>query len=217
MTHMVESRNIPNELYDALLAVDRLSANKLLTETTSDWTATERIEQLVSPALSRMGEEWEKGKVSLSQMYMSALICGAIVGTILPPQASHTKVHPPIAIVTLEDYHLLGKKIVSSLVRSAGYELIDYGQGVTVGVLFEKLTRDGVRILMISTLMLRSALKVRTLVNMINGGGLDIKVVVGGAPFLFDDKLWEDVGADAMARTASDITSILDRMVKEVR
>lgn len=215
--HMVEGRNIVDELFGALLAVDRLSVNRLLTETTSHWTAAERIERLVSPALSRMGAEWEEGKVSLSQMYMSALICEAIVGTILPTQASHRRVHPPMAIVTLEDYHLLGKKIVSSMVRSAGYELIDYGQGVPVDVIFEKLKRDGVRILMISTLMLRSALKVGMLVGMIQEEGLDIKVVVGGAPFLFDDKLWEDVGADAMARTSSDVPAILDRMVRELQ
>jgi len=214
---MVDARDIADELFDALLAVDRLSANRLLTETTSHWTATERIERLVSPALNRMGEEWEKGKVSLSQMYMGALICEAIVGTIFPPGAFHRKVHPPIAIVTLEDHHLLGKKVVSSLLRSAGYELIDYGEGVTTDVLFDKIKRDGVKILLVSALMLRAALKVRILVDMIHEGGLDIKVVVGGAPFLFDDNLWKDVGADTMACTASDATAILDRMVREIQ
>jgi methanogenic corrinoid protein MtbC1 len=146
---------------------------------------------------------------------MSGLICENLLGTILPKQNTLRSNHSPIAIVLLEDHHPLGKKTVSSLVRSAGYELIDYGQGVTVDDLIPMLKRDRIRVLLISTLMLRSALRVKDLMDRINEEELNVKVVVGGAPFLFDDTLWKDVGADAMARTASDAVVILERMVGE--
>jgi methanogenic corrinoid protein MtbC1 len=46
--------------------------------------------------------------------------------------------------------------------------------------------------------------------------GADIKVAVGGAPFLFDGQLWREVGADAMGRSAGDAVSIAGGWMKEM-
>ena len=42
------------------------------------------------------------------------------------------------------------------------------------------------------------------------------KVVVGGAPFLFDDQLWQEVGADAMGKSAADAVAIVTRLMGEM-
>jgi methanogenic corrinoid protein MtbC1 len=39
--------------------------------------------------------------------------------------------------------------------------------------------------------------------------------VVGGAPFLLDDELWKEVGADAMGRSASEAIEIVEAMTNE--
>lgn len=59
--------------------------------------------------------------------------------------------------------------------------------------------------------MLPSALHVRDLVMRLKSARLDVKVVVGGAPFLFDPELWREVGADAMGRSASDAAGIIGK------
>lgn len=214
---MIEYGDVENALFHALLSVDRLAATKLLTETTTAWTPSERIERLVPPVMRRIGEEWENQRVSLAQMYMSGLICEDIVGSILSSQSANKKNQSSMAIVTLEDHHSLGRKIVASFIRTAGFELIDYGQGVTVDDLFMRLKRDGIKIILISTLMLRSALKVKTLRERLNAEGLDVKVVAGGAPFMFDPQLWKEVGADVMARTASEAVSIIEKLIGEAQ
>jgi len=61
-------------------------------------------------------------------------------------------------------------------------------------------------------MMLPSALSVKDVKARLNGAGSDIKIVVGGAPFRFDSQLWQDVGADAMARNASEIGEIIFRL-----
>ncbi len=209
--------DMQNELYHALLSVNRPAATKLLLETAADWTPAERIEKLITPVMRRIGDEWERGQVSLAQNYMSGLICDDLIGAILPTAGRATKNHPPLAIVTLEDHHSLGRKIFSSFIRLAGFALLDYGPGVTVEDLLVKLKRDGIRILLISALMLRAALKVRDLVELARAEGLAVQVIVGGAPFIFDSQLWQEVGADAMASTASEAVSVVDRMVREIQ
>jgi trimethylamine corrinoid protein len=44
-----------------------------------------------------------------------------------------------------------------------------------------------------------------------------IRILVGGAPFRFDDKLFEEVGADAWADTAAEAPAVVARLVQEVR
>ena len=108
---------------------------------------------------------------------------------------------------------MLGKRIVYSLMRASGFELFDYGR-MDVTELVQRARADGIRVLLISVLMLPSALKVREVRTALDP---DIRIAVGGAPFLFDSKLWEEVGADAMGRSAADAVRIVERWMGEMR
>ena len=64
------------------------------------------------PVLEEIGTGWENGTYALSQVYMSGRICEELVDLILPPTDVMRRTQPKIAIATLEDYHMLGKRIV---------------------------------------------------------------------------------------------------------
>lgn len=198
----------------ALMSLDRLTVNNILTQTMDkyDWTPIQFVENVIVPAMVRIGIGWEAGSVALSQNYMSGRICEELVNTILPSDAPDRKHQPRMAITVLEDYHLLGKRIVYSLLRASGFELSDYGQATTDD-LVRRVREDKIEVLLISVLMLPSALKVRDVRTKLDETGTDIKIVVGGAPFLFDDLLWEEVGADAMGKKASEAAEIITNIM----
>jgi methanogenic corrinoid protein MtbC1 len=83
---------------------------------------------------------------------------------------------------------------------------------VTVDEAVRRAGEDRIAVLLISTLMLPSALHVRELAARLKAAGKGTKVVVGGAPFLFDPALWREVGADAMGRSASEAAGIIERL-----
>jgi len=118
---------------------------------------------------------------------------------------------PRLAIAVLEDYHLLGKQIVRTVLRAASYQVRDYGRQ-DVETLVELVHSDGIEVLLISTLMLPAALRVRELVERLRVVAPGVRVVVGGAPYRFDDQLWREVGADAVGLSAGDILAILERL-----
>ena len=62
-----------------------------------------------------------------------------------------------------------------------------------------------------------SALKVGEVCARLKAAGAPIKVAVGGAPFLFDAKLWQEVGADAMGASAADAVAIVQRWMEEMQ
>lgn len=207
---------INENFIQALLTLNRLEAKRIVARASGELTPLEIAEEMIVKALDRIGEGWQQGEVALSQVYMSGRICEELMDDLLPPGAPDRKNKPPMAIATLEDYHLLGKRIVYSVLRAEGFDLKDYGR-VTVDEVVRRADEDRLRVLLISTLMLPSALHVRDLVVRLKSFCPDVKVVVGGAPFIFDPELWREVRADAMGRSASEAAGIIEKITGGVQ
>jgi methanogenic corrinoid protein MtbC1 len=207
--------SLRRELVGALLTVDRLEVKRILTAPPQGYSPYQLVEKLVVPALEEIGSGWESGRYSLSQVYMSGRICEEVVDQILPPMHETRHYQPKMGIVVLEDYHLLGKRIVYSILRASGYELINYGR-MNVEEVASRINQDQIEVLLISVLMLPSALRIKNLRERLIQQGSRVKIVVGGAPFRFDADLWREVGADAVGSTASEAVDIIDRISKEL-
>jgi len=195
---------------NALLEFDRIYAEQILEGALSENNTFQVIDKIVSPALTRIGTAWDTGEIALSQNYMAARIAEQLMDEILPDASPERIDYPKIAITTLGDYHMLGKKVVTSMLRSTGHSIKEY-DNMGINLLVDKLNEDDIDLLLTSTLMLNIALKIRELKKRMNEKGLKTKIVAGGAPFLFDNMLYREVGADHMARTSSDVYKLIDR------
>ncbi len=200
---------------EALETLDRIEAESVVNQARAEMTPIQVVDQVVVPALEQIGRAWETGDVALSQVYMSGRICEELVEQVLPPSDPDRKHQPRSAIVVLCDYHMLGKRIVYSQMRASGFELFDYGR-MDVDELVERALADQIRVLLISVLMLPSALKVKQVCARLKAAGAPIRIAVGGAPFLFDDRLWQEVGADAMGRNAAEAVTLVEGWMREM-
>jgi len=208
--------NQTEEFEKALLSLNKMAAKNLISEIAQAEGAMQCVETVVVPVMERIGSKWEEGDVALSQLYMSGRICEEIVDTILPPLDSARKRQPNMAIVVFNDYHFLGKRIVYTLLRASGFELQDYGQNTDIEALAVRVKEDGIKVLLVSVLMLNSALRVKNLIETIRLTSPETKVVVGGAPFRFDQQLWQEIGADAMGKNASEAVDIVTTLMEKM-
>jgi len=112
----------------------------------------------------------------------------------------------------LEDQHVLGKRMVQAYLAAAGQPVLDLGAGLTAAALAERAAGEGAKVVMVSTLMLRAALRVQDLVEGLRARGCGAAVVVGGAPFRLDPGLWRRVGADAFGASASEAPALAVRL-----
>ncbi|MCC6136837.1 MAG: cobalamin-dependent protein [Candidatus Contendobacter sp.] len=203
-----------DEFESALLALDRVRVSELLDAVAANQTPLLAVESLIRPALERIGKLWEDNRCALSQVYMSGRICEEMVDVLLGPAATTPRVAPGnarLALAVLDDYHLLGKQIVRAVLRAAGWPVLDYGRQ-SVAELVARTCADEIDILMISTLMLPSALQVREVTTQLRELSPRTQIVVGGAPFRFDPELWKEVGADAMGMNAAEAVAIVQRL-----
>ncbi len=193
---------------NALLSSDTDAAGKALDEYLADKTVLEFVEEVVVKVLDEIGDGWQKGEYALSQVYMSGRICEDLLEKVLPDKTVLRKDKPKIALALLNDYHALGKRIVYAVLRAGGYQLIDYGR-VESEELVRKVKEDKIEILLISVLMLSSALNIKEIVKSLSHAENKVNIVVGGAPFRLDRKLWQEVRADAVGYTATDALHIV--------
>lgn len=199
---------------NSLLSLNRVHLNKIIKESGKSDSPLQFIEEIMIPALERIGIGWEQGRYALSQVYMSGRISEEIIDKTLPPHAAEKTKQPNIAICVLEDHHLLGKRIVYTMLRASGFELIDYGS-IKVDELIERIKKDNIRIILISVLMLPSALLIKQVKEKLKRLNLNVKLIVGGAPFYFDRNLAQEVGADYVGHNAFDAVSIINKTMED--
>lgn len=202
-----------NKFINALLSVDKKTCFDLLEKRFRADKSFSTVENLIAESLEKIGEGWEDGSVSLSQVYMSGIICEELFEKYVFNKPNNPSNNKRIGILTLNDHHTLGKRIVTSIVNSYGYNIIDLGTGLSPEEAFISIIDNKLDILLVSTLMLHSALKIKTLKKLLLEKNISTKLIVGGAPFRLDETLWEKVGADGFCPSAFDALAYF----KEVR
>lgn len=203
------------ELEKALLHINRVKAEEIVRCIYKGPENLHALENLMIGTLEKMGTAWENGEVSLAQEYMASIICEDLIEKYLPLSECPRKNVPKMAIGVLKDHHGLGKRMVYAVLRAAGFELLDFGLALSVDEMVHKTIDSQVEILLISTLMYPSALKVAEVKGQLDAAGAGTKIIVGGAPFRLDAELWKTVNADATGRDASEIVGIIEEMVRE--
>lgn len=203
---------VKEEFESALLALDRIKVKELLSSKSATNSFLETLENIVVPAMESIGEQWEKGEVALSQVYMGGKICEELVDELFP-ESKETRVNDiNIGLLVYKDHHVLGKRVVYTFLKASGYDIMDYGPQHDVDEIISLIKKDNLQILLISTLMLNSALNIKELTKKIKDEGLHVKTIVGGAPFRFDKDLYLEVGADACATNAGNVIDEINKL-----
>jgi len=206
-----ELKFMVNEFERALLTLDRLKVEELISAAVKMNAPVHVASELVTEVLYKIGDDWEKGRLALSQVYMSGIICEEVIDKILPRLSPLRKNQPKMAIAVFEDYHLLGKRIIYSSLRASGFELTDLGGGLTTESLVKIVKEKEIKILLLSVLMLPSALRIKNFKEEL--GDPDVKIIVGGAPFRFDNELWMEIGAYAMGKDPHEAIEIVTKLM----
>jgi 5-methyltetrahydrofolate--homocysteine methyltransferase len=106
-----------------------------------------------------------------------------------------------IVIATVEgDVHDIGKNLVSMMLESAGFEMVDLGVNAKVSAIAEAAAREKADIVGLSALLTTTMLAMKPAIQAIRGAGGKVKVMVGGSPIT--QEYAKEVGADGFAPDA---------------
>ena len=163
--------------------------------------ATEVIDGCIIPALSEIGEAFEKGKAFLPQLLMSAEAATAAFAAVKRalPKGSADKGRVILATVK-GDIHDIGKNIVKVLLESYGFGVTDLGKDVSPERILEEVKTSGCRLVGLSALMTTTVPAMAETIALLHREVPDTRVVVGGA--VLTQEYADSISADKYCRDA---------------
>ena len=178
-------------------------------------SADEIINEILIPALDKVGEEFEKGKLFLPQLIRSADAAGACFDEIKEAKkASGSKEESKgkIILATVKgDVHDIGKNIVKTVLENYGYEVIDLGKDVDPKAVVKAQKENNVKLVGLSALMTTTLPAMEETIKELRNNNAECKIMVGGA--VLTPEYAEKIGADFYAKDAKMSADIAKRIL----
>ncbi|MBQ8904531.1 MAG: corrinoid protein, partial [Oscillospiraceae bacterium] len=165
------------------------------------------------PALDRAGADFEKGRIFLPQLILSANAAQGCFGVIKSKMQSGTEQisKGKVVLATVKgDIHDIGKNIVKTLLENYGYTVIDLGKDVAPEAVVEAARQHNVSLVGLSALMTTTLGAMEDTIKLIKENKLDCRIVVGGAVLTADYA--EKIGADFYAKDAKETVDIAKKV-----
>ena len=173
------------------------------------------INELLIPALDRVGELYEKQEIFLPQLINAAnAACGGfdVIKERIAGSGSASVSKGKIVLATVfGDIHDIGKNIVRVVLENYGYTVIDLGRDVPAETIVETVIRENVKLVGLSALMTTTVKSMADTIAAIRKSGHDCKIMVGGAVLTPDYAA--EIGADYYARDAKQSADIARRVL----
>lgn len=192
---------------DALKAVRELAEN-------SD--PMQIINEYLIPALDSAGEKFEKGKIFLPQLILtaeSAQACFEVIKEKLSLNSSKNISKGKVVLATVKgDIHDIGKNIVKVLLESYGFDVIDLGKDVDPQLIVDTAIKYQVKLVGLSALMTTTLCAMEQTILLLNNQYPECKTVVGGA--VLTASYAEQIHADFYAKDAKKTVDIATEVYK---
>jgi len=172
--------------------------------------AEDILDKALTPAMSIVGDEYEKGDRYVPEMLISAEAMKCALSE-LRPLLAEAGVEPRgvIVIGTVEgDLHDIGKDLVAMMLEGAGFEVINLGVEVTAEAFVQAVREHNPNILAMSALLTTTMIHMPEVIEALEEAGLRerVKAIVGGAPVT--KEYANRIGADGYAPDAASASKL---------
>ncbi len=197
-------------VYSGLKSEGALITEKLL-ETTD---AMQIVNEMLIPALDRVGEDFEKNKIFLPQLIQSANTaqeCFEVIKKHLSMTSGSPVSKGKIILATVKgDIHDIGKNIVKVLLDNYGYTVVDLGKDVDPQLIVDTAVEQDIKMIGLSALMTTTLNSMEDTIRLLrerkelqNPDGTSKCVVFVGGAVLTEDYAMK-IGADYYCKDAKE-------------
>ena len=180
--------------------------NKLLEEHDGHYI----LDEILIPALDKIGVKYDNGEVFLPQMIQAAETIKVSLNIIkdkLSVNTDSNETKGKIIVATVKgDIHDIGKNIVKIMLENYGYEVIDLGKDVPIETVVETAKKQNIKLIGLSALMTTTVQNMKDTIKAIRESGIDAKVIVGGG--VLTEEYAKKIDADYYAKDAKSSVEI---------
>jgi 5-methyltetrahydrofolate--homocysteine methyltransferase len=174
------------------------------------------IQQAIVPTLTKVGQDFQDFVIFLPELMYAgeaAEKATAILEEYIVASGKQSISLGKLVIGTVEhDVHDIGKNIVSTLMRSHGFKVVDLGRDVSPSSFLDAAQKENADIIAMSSLMTTTRPSTRSTIHLFEevGARNKYKFIVGGGCV---SQAWADeIGADAYAPDAAAAVEVCKRL-----
>lgn len=175
----------------------------LVQEALDEGRAPTEILQAMVDSMSVVGEKFSAGDIFVPEMLVAAKAMSKGVDVLKPLMAGDGSNALGTCVIgtVAGDLHDIGKNLVSMMIESAGFEMVDLGVDVSAESFVQAVKdNDNVKIVACSGLLTTTMPALKETVATVKAAYPAVKVIVGGAPVT--PAYATEVGADGYAPDA---------------
>ncbi len=177
---------------------------ELTTKALSVKSVDEIINDILIPALDKVGEGFETGRLFLPQLIRSADCAGACFSIIkeqMQKNNSNSESKGKILLATVKgDVHDIGKNIVKTVLENYGYDVVDLGRDVAPEEVLRVQQEQSIKLVGLSALMTTTLPSMEKTIRLLRENNADCKIMVGGA--VLTEEYAMKIGADYYVKDA---------------
>jgi 5-methyltetrahydrofolate--homocysteine methyltransferase len=204
------------EITKALVAGDGEQVKRLVQSALDEKAEPKTIlnEGLIA-GMDIVGERMQEGECFIPEVLMSAKAMSNAVSLLKPLLAEGDATDAGrVVIGTVKgDLHDIGKNLVSMMLESAGFEIIDLGVDVTPEEFVQTVKSKNAQLVGLSALLTTTMPMMQATIKALSDNGLrdQVKVIIGGAPVT--QKFADEIGADGYAPDAGSASKLAKKLV----
>lgn len=171
----------------------------------------------LSASMDVVGQKYQSGEYLVPDMLASAECVSAGMDLLEPLLVkSNIETKGQVVMATVEgDLHDIGKNIVATMLKGAGYTINDLGTGVPAPKIIEAAKKNNADYIGLSALLTTTMVKMQSVIELLKSEGLrdKVKVLIGGAPT--SPEFAKKIGADAYCEDAFSTLEIMKQFKRD--
>lgn len=210
------SLSIVDKVYQGILKGDQEGIITLLDNALKEgYEPSELVNRYLIPAITEVGELFEKKKYFLPQLIQSAGTMKNAFGYLEPllkrNDIKDQREKIKVVLATVKgDIHDIGKNIVALMLRNYGFEVYDLGKDVAAEEIIKKAKTHGAQIVGLSALMTTTMIEMKNVIGLAKKEGLNSKFIIGGA--VVTDQYAKEIEADGYAEDAHKAVKLAQKL-----
>ncbi len=197
---------------EALLRGDRKACRSVVEETLQSGVPANSVYlHLIWPVMAEIERLLRADKITIVEEHLATRINRTIVDQLQNKLPRRPDKHKKAAVCCARDeLQELGAQMIADLFESDGWQVRFLGGGLTNDDVFGFMNEYAPDVLLIYGTKPKQAPDVRRLIDRIRAVNAwpDMRIVVSGGLFNRAEGLWEEIGADGFAATASEVLQV---------
>lgn len=217
ITEKNPQKEIAEKYLNSLIEGDKTSAHNLIMDAVQKGASIKDLYLNVFQVTQQeTGRLWQISKISVAHEHFITAATQLIMAQLYPYMFTSTKKEKRIIVSCIQgELHEIGARMVADIFEMEGWNSYYFGANTPIDSVIGSINTYNPQVLAISTTMTFNLSSVSAMIEKVKSETAleNLRILVGGYPFLISDNLWQNIGADGFAPDAISAVKLAEKLI----